>query len=76
MPYIVIINKYFQQVESEGQWNSQQQSLEDFDQVEVWGLNLPNEHHDSEFSSEQECFSECEDSTQCTHSLAQLEQVL
>ena len=46
MSYIVVIDKYFQRVESEGQWSSWQQSLEGFDHVQVWGVNLlPHTQH-------------------------------
>ena len=60
--HIVAIDKCFQQVESKGQGSSWQQSLEDFDHAEVWGLRIhfhtPNKQHYSEFSSKQEYFSE------------------
>ena len=45
MSYMAINNKYLWWVESDGQWRSEQQSLEDLFHVKVWGLNLPLQTH-------------------------------
>jgi len=37
---MVATDKYLRQMESGGQWSSLQQSLDDFDHVKVWELNL------------------------------------